>query len=946
MKIRKELLIFLGILLSFPIFIDAQSYNMTFQGRRTVSGCGIIVYDNGGANGNYAANSRDTITITSNNPSRPYVQVRIQTGSEIHNSDTVFFYNAGTANPQYGVLMGNLNVPWWNSSNNIIIGDWTFRANSMNPDNGAVTIVLKSNGSVQASGLVIEVTCHEACQPINATFDRINCDPPLVYDPADGYYYMNLCPDYVATLAVSSSADVYIDNNHMYNQSHATSTFTWHVGDLTFTGIGDSVYSSTFPAGRGQDVRLEIKDWKNCPSSNIDYIRIRVSDNPIRHIAPIPDVCSGQIIPGIIVGYDSTSMITLDTISNTQTSSLTFDSLMHLPDGPRCEDYGIPRCYDATVFFTDFPLGATLTSPNDLISVCFTMEHTYLGDITIDLICPNGQSVRMESQNGGGVFLGDANDYDSGTQVCFGDPANCGTGWNYCFSENTTQGFSYGPGNGYLYEGNTVPTSQRYAIDSTNRILGTNYYRPVNSFTGLIGCPLNGAWSFQVCDQWGVDDGWIWEWSLNLDPSLMPQPWDYTITVDQVQWTGDNIIPDDDYTAHIDASVAGNYNYTFTVIDNYGCVYDSTFTLTVVQLPTPNLGDDIGICGGSSTTLNPNYTANNTSYLWNTGATSNTIVVNTAGTYDITVTTTNNQGTLSCVGYDTVVVEYLPQPVANFTSNKTEGCQPLTFTLTDLSTPSLTYNYLWIILNAHNDTVQTSTQRNPTITLTESGIYTVTLYVISEDGCWHDTTFVNYIEVFPQPDANFTVNYSNGLVAPVPDEPTVIAATTEGTPVEFINTSHFDPNDQLTWQWDFGDNGNSTAHTPEPHPYEIWGDYEVTLTVTSENNCTSSITYIVNVEAPLEFPNVLTPNGDGHNDVFIVKNLNPNFPNVFSVYDRWGKKVYEKKNYTTYMKNNVVYNADEGFNPEKLSDGVYFFTFKYESYVKVTEYHSSLTLIR
>ena len=163
MKIRKELLIFLGILLSFPIFIDAQSYNMTFQGRRTVSGCGIIVYDNGGANGNYAANSRDTITITSNNPSRPYVQVRIQTGSEIHNSDTVFFYNAGTANPQYGVLMGNLNVPWWNSSNNIIIGDWTFRANSMNPDNGAVTIVLKSNGSAQASGLVIEVTCHEAC---------------------------------------------------------------------------------------------------------------------------------------------------------------------------------------------------------------------------------------------------------------------------------------------------------------------------------------------------------------------------------------------------------------------------------------------------------------------------------------------------------------------------------------------------------------------------------------------------------------------------------------------------------------------------------------------------------------------------------------------------------------------------------------------------------------
>lgn len=59
-----------------------------------------------------------------------------------------------------------------------------------------------------------------------------------------------------------------------------------------------------------------------------------------------------------------------------------------------------------------------------------------------------------------------------------------------------------------------------------------------------------------------------------------------------------------------------------------------------------------------------------------------------------------------------------------------------------------------------------------------------------------------------------------------------------------------------------------------------------------------------------------------------------------------GKKVYEKENYQTYMKEGRVYNESQGFDPSKLSDGVYYFTFIYESYIKVTKYHSSLTIIR
>ena len=98
----------------------------------------------------------------------------------------------------------------------------------------------------------------------------------------------------------------------------------------------------------------------------------------------------------------------------------------------------------------------------------------------------------------------------------------------------------------------------------------------------------------------------------------------------------------------------------------------------------------------------------------------------------------------------------------------------------------------------------------------------------------------------------------------------------------------------------------------------------------------------------LIFPNVLTPNGDGKNDVLIIKNLDPTIPNLLTIYDRWGKKIYEKANYQTYIRkgDTQVHNAEEGFSSEKYSDGVYYFTFHYAVPGQTTDYHGSLTIIR
>lgn len=208
-------------------------------------------------------------------------------------------------------------------------------------------------------------------------------------------------------------------------------------------------------------------------------------------------------------------------------------------------------------------------------------------------------------------------------------------------------------------------------------------------------------------------------------------------------------------------------------------------------------------------------------------------------------------------------------------------------------------------------------------------------YLTNQYGC--DSTVI----------LNLTVN-SRPYVDFIPSPERTILSDTSG--VNFINLTDLSgllPNDTYTWIWDLGD--GSSEHTTDyhyHHRYGHWGDYVVTLTFLSDAGCESSISHSVYVDADLEFPNVMTPNGDNTNDVFAIKNLNPEIPNLLTIYNRWGKKIYEKENYQTYVLDGQIYNAEDGFTAEGLSDGVYYYTFHYVGFVHAVDYHSSLTILR
>ncbi len=95
-----------------------------------------------------------------------------------------------------------------------------------------------------------------------------------------------------------------------------------------------------------------------------------------------------------------------------------------------------------------------------------------------------------------------------------------------------------------------------------------------------------------------------------------------------------------------------------------------------------------------------------------------------------------------------------------------------------------------------------------------------------------------------------------------------------------------------------------------------------TLVVTDINNCIKTSAYTVeDICMNITIHDVITPNGDGINDVWIIEGIQ-NYPeNTVQVFDKWGTMLYEKNSYNNDW-------SGKGSNGELLPDGTYFYLIK------------------
>jgi Glycine rich protein/PKD-like domain/Secretion system C-terminal sorting domain len=169
-------------------------------------------------------------------------------------------------------------------------------------------------------------------------------------------------------------------------------------------------------------------------------------------------------------------------------------------------------------------------------------------------------------------------------------------------------------------------------------------------------------------------------------------------------------------------SPSGTTTYTVTGSTN-SCVGTNTVTVTVNPLPSVSLGADITQCGGTAT-LNASNAGS--SYLWSNGNTTQTITVNSSGTYSVTVTNGNN-----CSASDNIVVIINPVPLVSLGADITQCGGTATLNASNAGS-----SYLW----SNGNTTQT-------ITVNSSGSYSVA--VTDSNGCSASDTAVVTINTLP-----------------------------------------------------------------------------------------------------------------------------------------------------------------------------------------------------
>ncbi len=321
-----------------------------------------------------------------------------------------------------------------------------------------------------------------------------------------------------------------------------------------------------------------------------------------------------------------------------------------------------------------------------------------------------------------------------------------------------------------------------------------------------------------------------------------------------------------------------------------------------------------------------------------------------AGLITLVFSSTNNGGCRTT--YDTIDVTLIPSPTAVYTSTLACPFVPIVFTESSTASVGSVTGWNWNF----GDGSPISTAQNPTHPYSTGGPYTVTLAVVSTNGCVDTLTQV--INVYYQPNAGFnangicvsdgtiftdtssvinstiaswnwnfgdtnssatqnpshnyatsgnysvtlTVQSAQGCADTIAQTIGVLAGPTANFNVDdeiadvnqVVNFTDLSTNGATSWFWDFGDSSSDSTSTLQnpSHVYNAGGFYDVCLIATDTNGCTDTICRTEIVTMPPDVPSGFSPNGDGQNDVFYVYG-GPFRTLKFKIYNNWGELIFE-----------------------------------------------------
>ncbi len=196
-----------------------------------------------------------------------------------------------------------------------------------------------------------------------------------------------------------------------------------------------------------------------------------------------------------------------------------------------------------------------------------------------------------------------------------------------------------------------------------------------------------------------------------------------------------------------------------------------------------------------------------------------------AGPFNVTLIVTNPTG---CTDTVTLPVTSPPGGVADWTYTAVCDGAAMNFTDASVANGSPIVSWDW---DFDNDGIIDNTNQNPSHTFPGEGVYTVSMTSSDAGGC--SSTFTQTVEVYPNPVADI-IPQSACLNDP--------AVFLDNSTVSNLNTT----NNIIQWDWDL-DISTSNQQNPPAQTYTVAGQYNISLTVTTDNGCTDQITMPIDI---------------------------------------------------------------------------------------------------
>ncbi len=389
--------------------------------------------------------------------------------------------------------------------------------------------------------------------------------------------------------------------------------------------------------------------------------------------------------------------------------------------------------------------------------------------------------------------------------------------------------------------------------------------------------------------------------STNSDGSPMTYSW---LVNGQQSYAGDSI--------PISFPSSGSVDLFLTSTSLYGCVDTISSSINIYENPIANfsfLERCINNFVPFTNLTTPNTT--NSNYEWILDGTNaantfeTTTLVTGAGEHTMTLIAMETQDGFTCDDTTTLTFIAHDNPVIEFIIDSTI-CEDIEFNIASTTTVSTGESLTYSWTEAGN---VISTDSSFTYIFNDQGIYPITLNALTSFGCTESRTF-------------------NMYVSPTPLAP-ILAVTTPDCPGDIITfTSQSESNSVITWS---GPNNFFSNETSFTMPFELNDIGQYSAFIISQFGCISAPSTVNPTIANLynfnefEFPNVITANDDGINDILDLHSYFQTCDKYkIYIFNRWGNLIYEQTETSSQFLGDTQ-------NEKELVEGVYFYKMDYES---------------